>query len=87
MSARKFKTGGKIPESESKSARFIRVVTPRVTKAVKSIKVIGYCTATSYEYTPEQAKQIIDSLGSALVGLESQFAAKAKAEDGFAFAE
>ena len=76
-----------IPQAELKAERFIRVVAPRVTKAVKAIKDIGYCAASSYEYTPEQAKQIIDTLGIAVVNLESQFAIKAKAEDQFVFSD
>lgn len=74
-----------IPKDESKSARFIRVVTPRVSKACKAISVIGYCAGGTYEYTPEQIKQIVDTLTNAQNEILAKFAGKKSADEEFAF--
>lgn len=73
------------PINETKAARFTRVVTPRVKKAVKAISVIGYCAGSTYEYTPEQIIQINAALVKAMDGMMSKFSAKAKSEAEFAF--
>lgn len=54
-----------IPTDESKSERFVRVVTPRVKKALKSIKTIGFCASNNYEFTSSQVGQISDALAAA----------------------
>ena len=74
-----------IPENETAAARFIRVVTPRVNKAVKAIDVIGFCTGSSYEHTPAQVKQIHDNLAAALERLGKRFLGKADSGGGFEF--
>ncbi len=74
-----------IPINESKEAAFIRVVTPRVNKAVKSIKVIGYCAAGTYAYTPEQVQQILVTLDKAFQELSAKFSAKADTQNAFEF--
>lgn len=74
-----------IPQNETKAARFVRVVTPRIARAIKSITVIGYCAAPAYEYKPEQVKQILDALRNAEAQLEAKFAAKQKQEMEFQF--
>lgn len=65
-----------IPKEESKSERFVRVVTPRVNKAVKAIKQIGFCSASSYEYTPKQLEQITKALDEAQNEMLARFAGK-----------
>jgi len=74
-----------IPKDETKSARFIRVVTPRVSKAVKAINQIGFCSGLSYESKPEQTKQILNALLKAVEVLESKFAGKVGSENTFNF--
>ena len=76
-----------IPENETKSARFRRVVTPRVNKAVKSISVLGFCSGSTYEYTEQQAKQIIETLLKAITALDGKFSQKASDADSFVFKE
>lgn len=76
-----------IPENETAAGRFIRVVTPRVNKAVKSIDVIGFCAAGSYEYTPQQVKQIIEVLQKEVLGLAEKFAGKKGQVSSFQFKE
>lgn len=65
-----------IPKDESKAARFIRVVTPRVNKAVKAIKQIGFCSASNYEYTSKQLDQIVIALDAAQNEIVAKFAGK-----------
>ena len=72
-----------IPDNETDAAKFIRVVQPRVGKAVKAIGLVGYCTGSGYEYTPAQAKQIIAVLTKAIVNIEKQFAGSAGRDDSF----
>ncbi len=74
-----------IPEGESASARFTRVVTPRVGKAVKAIEVIGFCTGSTYEYSPAQASQIVAALDRAVKALEDKFAGKSVGGGSFSF--
>lgn len=65
-----------IPKEETKSERFVRVVTPRVNKAVKAIKQIGFCSAASYEYTSKQIEQIMKALKAAQDEVLAKFAGK-----------
>lgn len=51
-----------IPEKESKQARFIRVITPRMKKALKALKMVSNCGGVNYSYTPEQVKKVEDTL-------------------------
>ena len=74
-----------IKEGESKAERFIRVVSPRVNKAVKAIKVVGYCSGSTYEWSPAQIKQIFDVLRSAVDSVAGRFESKPQADATFAF--
>lgn len=85
MAKKKSRRRAEIPNDESKSDRFTRVVTPRVVKAVKAIEVIGFCAGSTYEYTPEQVKQIIEVLTASVGGLNAKFAGKAGGSDSFIF--
>lgn len=85
MAKRSARRSQTISKEESKSDRFVRVVTPRVGKAVKAIKVIGYCAGSTYEYTPVQVKQITDVLLTAVSALEGRFEKTAEAKPEFAF--
>ena len=74
-----------IPTDESKADRFIRVVQPRVAKAVKSISTIGFCAGASYEYTEDQIKQIAETLIVSLRALQATFVGKGEVSGGFTF--
>ena len=76
-----------IPLEESKKERFIRVVTPRVGKAVKAIRQIAYCAGNSYEHTDKQLAQIIDILDTARDALKDAYSPQAASESGFSFTE
>jgi len=75
------------PENETKAERFVRVVRPRVNKAVKAISVIGYCAGTAYESTPEQVSQIVETLRKAVDVTSSKFTTKPKETSVFNFTE
>ncbi len=74
-----------IPTGETKSERFTRVVSSRVSKAVKSIEVVGYCAGPTYEYTPKQVEQISEALFAAMAKLTDVFAGKASTQGSFRF--
>ena len=87
MSKKHKVSGTVIPTGESKAMRFVRVVRPRVIKAVKAIDIIGYCASSSYEYTPKQVEQISATLFAALNNLVDSFAKKKSKQDEFNFDE
>jgi len=71
--------------TETKEERFLRIATPRVNKAVKSISVVGYCAGAGYGYTPEQVQQIVDTLFVAVQSLSDRFAVKQNKQSEFTF--
>lgn len=85
MAEKKKRRRQNIPKDEDKSQRFVRVVSPRVDKAVKAIKQIALCAGKTYEYTPQQANQIKGTLMKELTILSSAFEKKAQADTGFKF--
>lgn len=76
-----------IPANETKADRFKRVVSPRIMKAVKAIRTIGFCSGGSYEFTPKQISQISDRLINELKDMEAKFVSKGEGETGFEFSE
>lgn len=86
MAEKKKRRKSNIPKDETKEARFIRVVTPRVTKAVKAIRNVGHCAGPAYKYTSEQKKQIIEAIFVAVKDLDDKLEAKKAVEDVFNFA-
>lgn len=75
----------KIPDNESKADRFVRVVTPRVAKAMKAISTIGFCASATYECTPAQSAQIISALTRSVDTLAKRFTEKKAGEPSFGF--
>jgi hypothetical protein len=73
------------PTNETKEARFVRVATPRVVRAIKYIKLLGNCASSAYGYTPEQIKKMTDAIEDALVVTAEKFAGKMKAGGEFKF--
>ena len=61
---------------ETKGQCFVRVVTPRVQKAIKMILLIGNCAGSVYSYDEVQAKQITDALYKAVNDVEERFQRK-----------
>ena len=62
---------------------FLRVVTPRVNKAVKSIHLVGNCAGAGYSYTPEQSKAVVLALQVAVQGVENAYNKKVEATKEF----
>ncbi|HXV18847.1 MAG TPA: hypothetical protein VD883_02085 [Candidatus Omnitrophota bacterium] len=58
---------------ESKADRFKRLSEPRVSNAVKKIKLIGNLAGSSYEFTPEQVSNILTALKTSVEEVESKF--------------
>jgi len=85
MAKRRTRNVRSIPKDESKSDRFVRVVTPRVNKAVKAIKQIGFCSASTYEYKPQQLEAIMMALADAQNEIVAKFAGKKDAQEEFSF--
>lgn len=85
MAKEQKKARAAIPPNETKAGCFVRVVTPRVTKALKSIKLIGNCAGNAYEYTPVQAQKIADVLSAAVGDVVSRLAKKADSSTAFKF--
>lgn len=83
MSEKKKRSRVQIPEKESKADRFIRVVTPRVVRAMKSIRVIGYCSGAAYDFTPQAVEQIVDALANELKVMGDKFSSKSSAVSEF----
>jgi len=85
MAKKRLTSSKVIPAGETKAERFARVVKPRVNKAVKAIDVLGYCAGSTYEYTPEQATQIINLLHDVVNNLQAKFERKRDKQVDFEF--
>lgn len=73
------------PKDETKAGRFNRIVKSRVDKAIKAIRVIGYCGGSTYEYSPHQVEQILTALTKATIDLQAKFTPSDKKESSFNF--
>lgn len=61
----KTKAGEEAPKNESKHDKFKRLATARMGTVLQKLKVLTNCAnATTYEWTPEEAQKIIDTLQS-----------------------
>lgn len=84
--ADKQKTGSsKKKVEETKEAKFVRVVTPRIAKAVKYIDLIGNCACSGYSYSPEEVEQIADVLKETVNRVIERYSAKRDKQADFAF--
>lgn len=70
---------------ESNEAKFVRIVTPRVIKAIKSIRLIGNCTHSGYKWTEAMSEHIRQELQAELDLLDSKFAKKMDKQSAFGF--
>ena len=83
MSKNKRKSEAAMTATETKLQRFARVVTPRVTKALKAVRLIGNCSGPAYEHTDEQLTKIFEALDRTVGNMKATFAEKDKAQDKF----
>jgi hypothetical protein len=72
-----------MPE-ETPRDRFLRLAPARTEKVLHGIKLLGNLTGHGYEYTPEEAQQIMDALFDAVHDLKRRFEKK-KAKKSFSF--
>lgn len=72
-----------VPENETPAQSFVRVVEPRVGKAIKAIDLIGSVTGTAYKAKDEQYAQILAVLREAVDKVEQRFAGKGDKASGF----
>jgi hypothetical protein len=70
---------------DKRRENFVRVVTPRVTKAIKAIGLIANCAGSNYLYTEAQAAQIVGALDIAVGNIREAFSTKVVAASGFSF--
>ncbi|MCJ7828821.1 MAG: hypothetical protein MUP81_03655 [Dehalococcoidia bacterium] len=68
-----------------KKAAFVRVVKPRVNKALKAITLIGNCAGSGYIFTQPQKDDIFKALHSAITDLEGKFSGMKKSQSVFEF--
>lgn len=66
---------------KKKKADFVRIYQARVSKAIKSIKLVGNCYGAGYSYTAEQANQGLVAMGDTLKDVVTQSQKTAKKED------
>lgn len=76
-------TSSKVPKNETPEARFKRVVTPRVNRAVKNIGFVGNCAGSGYKYSKEQADKIVSTLRKAVDTVAAKFAGKKETQQEF----
>lgn len=86
MAARKTPTGGKrkartatAPADETSEAKFSRLATKRVNKALKDIGLIGNLSGSGYKYTDEQVAKIDSLLRDKVKATMARFDKTAKA--------
>jgi len=72
-----------VPKDESKRDKFKRIVQPRVRKALKTIRLIGNCSGTAYEYTPKDVAEIVAALQTEIEQLGSRYESKGVADVDF----
>jgi len=61
-------------ENESKSDKFKRLASKRVTSAISKIDLIGKLSTSAYESTPEEAEKIISALQASVDKIKAAFA-------------
>lgn len=73
-----------IPANETKAQRFVRVATPKLRRAIKTVRMlVGTANKRVYEYSDAQVDRIITSLKNALSEVERSFSGALIESDGF----
>jgi|HubBroStandDraft_4_1064222.scaffolds.fasta_scaffold05543_14 hypothetical protein len=68
-----------VDPNETKSDKFSRLASARVSKAVKAVKNIGALSGKSYEYKPAQVTAIMTYLTDAVRFVHERFSAPSEA--------
>lgn len=79
MSKERKRRTSQVDPNETPKARFKRLASKRVTKAVKAIRNIGSLSGRSYERTDDQVEAIVAHLKGSVKYVEDCFAAPDKA--------
>lgn len=61
---------------ETKEERFIRIAEPRVSRACKTVSLLGNLAGSGYEYTEEQVDAMFGAVQEALDTARAQFKKK-----------
>lgn len=69
--------------TEDKHEKFVRVVTPRVKKALKAIALIGNQAGSGYEHTEDEVHTIFGRLHEAVSAVEKKYTSGGKHEVDF----
>lgn len=69
--------------AEDKHEKFVRVVSPRVKKALKAISLIGNQAGSAYSYTEQDIAYIMGALRGACDAVEKRYASSGKQEVDF----
>jgi len=77
------KNKGKDKPQEDKHAKFKRVVTPRMNKALKAIGLVGNQAGAAYAPAKEDVAHIITTLHEAVDKVEKMYTAKGSAKGSF----
>lgn len=72
-----------VDRSKAKIAKFEKLAPKRMTRALKSIEVVGnLANRNSYTYTTEQATQIVTALAEAVKAISAKYTAPAGTKSG-----
>ena len=63
-------------EGESKSDKFKRLATKRVSNAIKTMELVGKLSSRAYEYSEEEVEKIFSTLQQTLDKTRALFSAK-----------
>lgn len=66
-----------------KHLKFMRIVQPRVNRAIRAIDLIGNCAVASYSYSAKEVDAIQDALLNAVASMQKRFQEKGKQDAGF----
>lgn len=70
---------------EDKTDKFIRVIQPRVNKALKAIRLLGNCTSSGYKWTDAMSEHVLAELSTELDTLSNKFARRTDKQTNFEF--
>lgn len=79
-SAPRKKRESTVDPNETKRAKFVRLATARVNKAIKAIQQIGNLSGSAYEYGEEDLAKIKSGLAEASTQTLARFQPKARAD-------
>ncbi len=62
-----------LPEiAETPAQRFVRLANPRVNRVLHAVRIVGNLSGQGYEYTPEQATEVLAAMRAAVDEVEKR---------------